>query len=96
MKIAFLSVFYPYATDLAAENAHLYRALERTNEIRAYNFTLLYPELLFPGKELLVQATDVVDIIPSERLLNTANPASYYSTAEAINDFAPDLLISRL
>jgi len=96
MKIAFLSVFYPYATDLAAENAHLYRALEKTNEIKAFNFTLLYPELLFPGKEQLVQATDIVDIIPSDRILNTANPASYYTTAQAINDFKPNILISRM
>jgi hypothetical protein len=95
MKIAFLSVFYPYASDLAVENSYLYRALERTNETRAFNFSLLYPELIFPGKEQLVRATDVVDIIPSERLLNTANPASYYFTANAINDFKPDLLISR-
>ena len=95
MKIAFLSSFFPYSGDFANENSRLYRVLERTNEIKAFNFSLLYPDLLFKGKEKMVSPNEVVDIINSERLLNTANPASYYFTAEAINFYQPDLLITR-
>ena len=95
MKIAFLSSFYPYTGEIATGNAQLYRAIERSNEIKAFNFSLLYPELVYPGKEKFANATSTDDIIESERLLNTANPASYYSTAQAINNFKPNILISR-
>ena len=96
MKIAYLSAFYPYSSDIASENAHLYRCIERHNEVAAFNFSLLYPDLLYPGKERLVTASDVVDVIASSRVLNSANPASYYSTADAINKFDPALLLTRL
>ena len=95
MKIAFLSSFFPYSGDIPNGNTRLYRVLEKTNEIKAFNFSLLYPALLFPGKEKLVSPSEVVDIVSSERTLNTANPASYFSTANAINLFQPDLLITR-
>jgi len=95
MKIAFLSSFFPYSGDIANGNTRLYRVLEKSNEIKAFNFSLLYPDLLFPGKEKFVSPNEVVDIVNSERLLNTANPASYYFTANAINLEQPDLLITR-
>jgi len=95
MKIAFLSSFFPYSGDITNGNTRLYRALEKSNEIKAFNFSLLYPELLFKGKEKMASPNEVVDIVNSERILNTANPASYYFTANAINLYQPDLLITR-
>ncbi len=95
MKIAFLSTFYPYAGEISVGNAMLYRTIERSNEIKAFNFSLLYPELIYSGKEKFVDAQSNDDIIQSARLLNTANPASYYSTAKSINDFNPDVLLTR-
>ena len=95
MKIAFLSSFYPYTGEIPVGNAMLYRVIERSNEIKAFNFSLLYPELIYPGKEKFVDAVSNDDIIQSQRLLNTANPTSYYSTAQSINAFNPDVLITR-
>ena len=95
MKVAFLSSFYPYTGEIPIGNAMLYRVIERSNEIKAFNFSLLYPELIYPGKEKLVDAASNDDIIQSQRLLNTINPASYYSTAQAINTFNPNVLITR-
>ena len=95
MRIAFLSTFFPYPGDISVGNTKLYRVLEKSNEIKAFNFSLLYPDLLFPGKEKYVSKNEVFDMISSERVLNTANPASYFYCADAINKYQPNIMISR-
>lgn len=50
MKIAYLSVFYPFRGGIAQFNANLYRELEKTHTVQAYNFSRQYPSLLFPGR----------------------------------------------
>ena len=40
MRIAFLSVFYPYRGGIAQFNAHLYQALAAQHEVKAWNFRL--------------------------------------------------------
>lgn len=93
MKIAILSPFYPYRGGLAQLNARLYTELSKTNEVKAFTFTTLYPEFLFPGKTQYVTDGDTATIIDSERVLNSINPFSYIKTARRINKFAPDILI---
>lgn len=93
MKIAFLSVFYPYRGGIAQFNAALYRALEVNNQVKAFNFTVQYPNFLFPGKTQFVTPEDNVDEVPSERVLNAINPLSYKKTVASIKEFQPDLLI---
>ena len=94
MKIAILSVFYPYRGGIAQFSGSLFRALEESNEVRAYNFTLQYPSFLFPGETQFVKPEDQADAIPSARLLNSVQPLSYLKTARKINEFAPDVFIS--
>ncbi|MDW7694358.1 glycosyltransferase [Flammeovirgaceae bacterium SG7u.111] len=93
MKIAYLSTFYPFRGGIAQYNASLFRALEKSHEVKAYNFTVQYPNLLFPGTSQYVPENDNADPIPSTRLLNSINPLSYWKTATEIGKFAPDLLI---
>lgn len=93
MKIAFLSTFYPFRGGIAQFNAGLYRALEKHHEVKAFNFSLQYPSLLFPGKTQLVNPEDNADAIPSERTLSSISPRSFRTTAKAIEHFQPDLLI---
>jgi len=93
MRIAFLSTFYPFRGGIAQFNAALYRALEMEHEVKAFNFSLQYPALLFPGKTQLVSSDDAADPIPSDRLLNSISPLSYRTTAKAIEKYEPDLLI---
>ncbi|MGB9702783.1 MAG: glycosyltransferase [Candidatus Kapaibacteriota bacterium] len=106
MRIAFLSTFYPFRGGIAQFNANVYRALENENDfdtlksksnkekkIQAFNFTRLYPSLFFPGKTQFVEENDSADKIPSERILDSINPLSYYQTAKAIKAFSPDLLL---
>lgn len=94
MKIAFLSSFFPHTTEISEGNAALYRILERNNETNLFNFSLLYPEILFPELQE-ISNNKVADNVQSQQLLNSVSPASYYSTASAIKDFNPDLFLSR-
>ncbi len=93
MKIAFLSVFYPYRGGIAQFNAQLYRAFEKKHNVMAYNFSRLYPKLIFPGKSQYVSPDDDADKIESIRTLDSLNPFSYIKTAKKIAVQNPDLLI---
>lgn len=93
MKIAILSTFYPYRGGIAQFNAALYRAVEKKYQVKAFNFSLQYPKAMFPGKTQLVSDEDKVDEIPSDRVLNAMNPATYMTTVKRIKEYNPDVLI---
>lgn len=93
MKIAFLSVFYPYRGGIAQYNALLYRAFEKKNDINAYTFTRQYPQILFPGSTQYASENENVDQIPALRVLDSINPLTYINTAKKIARTEPDLLM---
>lgn len=95
MKIAFLSTFYPFRGGIAQFNASLYRAFEKEHSVKAFTFTRQYPDFLFPGETQMVTAKDNADNIPSERILDTLNPLTYFSAASQIKEFAPDILVMK-
>ena len=93
MKIAILSPFYPYRGGIAQFGAMLYKTLESKHEVKAFSFSRLYPDFLFPGKNQLVEENDDAIQLPSERTLDSINPVSCFSTAKAIRRFRPDVLV---
>jgi len=93
MRIAILSPFYPFRGGMAQFSGRLFTELFRSNEVKAFNFTTLYPNFLFPGKTQFVGPDDSAQPLPNERVLNSINPFSYISTARKINNFEPDILI---
>ncbi len=93
MKIAILSPFYPYRGGIAQFSAMLYTALGKEHEVKAFSFSRLYPEVLFPGKSQFVEKGDHAIEVLSERLLDSINPFSYQKTANAIAGYKPDILI---
>lgn len=93
MKIAILSPFYPFRGGLAQLNARLYTELSKNHTVKAYTFTTLYPNILFPGKTQFVSEGDSAQKIDSIRVLSSINPFTYIKTAIAINKFTPDILI---
>lgn len=108
MKIAYLSTFYPYRGGIAQFNAALYRAFEellrednsegsthQDNIIRAYNFSVQYPDILFPGSSQFVTEKDIADKIPSSRILNTVNPFSYVKAGGILKKMQPDIIINK-
>ena len=77
MKIAILSCFHPYRGGIAQFNANLYEELGKEHDVRAFNFSRQYPDLLFPGKTQYVTPEDEAVSIEAEALLDTANPFSW-------------------
>ena len=95
MKIAILSCFHPFRGGIAQFNANLYEELGKTHDVRAYNFSRQYPDLLFPGKTQYVTENDEAVSVEAEALLDTANPLSWGRTAREIRRWDPDLLLVR-
>ncbi len=95
MKIAYLSTFYPFRGGIAQFNASLFQALKKENEMKAFNFKRQYPDLLFPGSSQYVTADDKVEKIENDRLLDTINPFTYFSTAKAIKEFGAEVCITK-
>ncbi len=95
MRIALLSVFYPFRGGIAQFGASLFRALEEEHTVEAFTFTRQYPDLLFPGKSQFVSEGDKADTIPAVRCLDTINPLTYAASARQIIRSEPDLLITQ-
>ena len=95
MKIAYLSVFYPYRGGIAQFNANLYRELVKTHQVKAFNFKRQYPGVLFPGKTQRIPKDDQAVFIESTPVLDSINPFSYGHTARQILKYNPDLLLMR-
>ena len=93
MRIAFLSVFYPYRGGIAQFNAHLLDAMGRDHEVRAFNFTRQYPDFLFPGKTQYVTPEDKAMPVESSRILDSANPLTWRRTAREILGWKPDVAV---
>lgn len=93
MRIAILGPFYPYRGGIAQFDARMYEELEKSHCVKAFTFTTLYPDFLFPGKTQYVSEEDTVSVVSSERVLSSINPITYFSTAREINKFKPDVLI---
>lgn len=93
MKIAILSPFYPFRGGIAQFSDSLFCELKKSCEVKAFSFDTLYPKILFPGKSQTVPNAAEVDMIESDRVLSSVNPATYKKTANAINNYHPDVLI---
>lgn len=94
LKIAYLSVFHPFRGGIAQFNTELYKAIEQKAEVKAFNFSTQYPNLLFPGKTQFVADSDVNPGIESKRLLSSVNPLTFGKTIKAIKDYQPDVVIT--
>ena len=94
MRIAVLSCFPPYRGGISQFNTSLFRELSRENTVAAFNFKRQYPEFLFPGKTQYIE-DGTEPPFPTDRILDTANPVSYITTARKIRSWKPDLLLMR-
>ena len=95
MKIAILSCFYPFRGGIAQFNANLFEELGKTHDVRAFNFSRQYPDILFPGKTQYVTPEDEAVPVEAQALLDTADPFTYGRTAREIEAWKPDLVVMR-
>ena len=95
MKTAILSAFHPFRGGIAQFNGNLYLELGKTVDVKAFNYSRQYPGFLFPGKTQYVGAGDNSFPLPSEAVLDTANPFNWPGAARKIRAWQPDLLLMR-
>ena len=95
MKTAILSAFHPFRGGIAQFNGNLYLELGKTADVKAFNYSRQYPGFLFPGKTQYVGAGDNSFPLPSEAVLDTANPFNWPGAARKIKAWQPDLLLMR-
>lgn len=86
-----LSPFNPYRGGIAQFSDRLYAELSKYHEVKAFTFSSMYPNFLFPGKTQYVPDADLSN--RENRVLNSVNPFSYITTASKINAYRPDVLI---
>lgn len=95
MKITLLGPAYPYRGGIAAFYDRL--AIELMNEghdVTIENFSLQYPEFLFPGKTQYNTSSAPSDV-NMLRSVNSVNPFNWISVGRRIAKDAPDLLLVR-
>ena len=95
MKIAILSSFYPFRGGISQFNTYLLKELSKKHTVKAFNFSRQYPSFLFPGKTQLVAKDDDASPVESVAILDKANPLNWGSAARNIEEWGPDLLITR-
>lgn len=88
--ISFLSVFPPYRGGIAKFSDYLYRSLKERVPVEAYNFSKLYPNLLFPGSSQEVEFK--VDEY-AEPVLHSYNPLNWRGAADRILADSPDTVL---
>ena len=92
MKISLIGPAYPYRGGIALHNALLYKEFYKSHIVRIVNFKRLYPEFLFPGTTQYEESTNISQI-PSERIIDSINPLSWYRAAHYLVDFAPEIVL---
>lgn len=90
--IVLIGPAYPYRGGNALFMSHLYEALEPHFRVHFINYTLLYPSLLFPGTTQFDQSQTMTKQVPSERLLSSVNPLSWWRVARRVRELMPDLI----
>ncbi|MBI5661024.1 MAG: glycosyltransferase [Ignavibacterium album] len=91
-KIIIIGPTFPYRGGNALYVSFLYETLSKEFDVMIYNYKLLYPSFLFPGKTQF-ELSNEVKKIPSERIVNSLNPFNWIKVASRINSEKPDLII---
>jgi glycosyltransferase involved in cell wall biosynthesis len=94
--IILLGPVHPYrGGGITSFNERLLKELQAEgHEVMAYNFTLLYPDFLFPGKSQM--ADHAVDLpFPAPRLVNAMNPLNWIKVGRKLRKAKPEIIIVR-
>ena len=94
MKIAIISPYPPYRGGISKHSENLCNELIKTQDIIVYNFTRLYPKLLFPGTNQYLDnyKSSKINAI---RSIDSINPITWRNTAKDILSKKVDKIIFR-
>lgn len=94
MKIIILiGPAYPYRGGNALFVTHTYKTLKDQFDIKIYNYKLLYPSILFPGKTQFDVSKEQVFEVPNERIVNSINPFNWVKVARLLKKEGADLVV---
>ncbi len=94
--IVLLGPVHPYrGGGIVSFNERLLKALQdEGQEVMVFNFKVLYPKMLFPGKS---QITEEPYPLPYEspRIIHSFNPFNWITTGRKLNKISPDIILVR-
>lgn len=92
-KIIIIGPAYPYRGGNSLFVSYVYDALKDDFEVKIFNYSLLYPSILFPGKTQFDESATLIKKAPNERLVNSISPISWFRVANRIIKENPDLIV---
>ena len=92
-KIIIIGPAYPYRGGNSLFVSHVYDILKNKFDIKIFNYKLLYPSLLFPGKTQFDESGKTIKRAPNERLVNSINPFNWINVASLIKKEKADLVV---
>jgi glycosyltransferase involved in cell wall biosynthesis len=94
--IILLGPVHPYrGGGITSFNERLMKALQAEGqEVAVYNFKLLYPSFLFPGKSQLTDQPVQLPF-PAPRLINSCNPLNWIMVGRRLRKASPQIVVVR-
>jgi len=92
-KIIIIGPAYPYRGGNSLFVSHVYYILKNKFDVKIYNYKLLYPSLLFPGKTQFDESGKTIKKAPNERLINSINPFNWIKVASLIKKEKADFVV---
>jgi glycosyltransferase involved in cell wall biosynthesis len=94
MRLSLISVGPPYRGGISDLSALLYQELSSEHTLQFINFSRQYPSILFPGKTEYKVGSQAA-VMPTERVIDSLNPLSWFRAARSIKSFNPNAVIFR-
>jgi glycosyltransferase involved in cell wall biosynthesis len=92
-KIIIIGPTYPYRGGNALFVTQTFEVLKDDFDVKIFNYSLLYPSLLFLGTTQFDKSKKQVFKVPGERLVNSISPLNWYKVSKRIIQEKADLII---
>jgi hypothetical protein len=92
-KIIIIGPAYPYRGGNALFVTQTFEVLKDDFDVKIFNYSLLYPSILFPGTTQFDKSEKQVFKVPCERLVNSISPLNWYKVSKRIIQEKADLII---
>jgi len=92
-KIIIIGPAYPYRGGNALFVTQTFEVLKNHFDVKIFNYSLLYPSLLFPGTTQFDKSEKQVFKVPNERLVNSISPLNWHKVSKRIIQEKADLVI---
>jgi len=92
-KIIIIGPAYPYRGGNALFVTQTFEVLKNDFDVKIFNYSLLYPSLLFPGTTQFDKSEKQLFKVPNERLVNSISPLNWYKVSKRIIQEKADLII---